>query len=274
MVAFVCAVAMLCSVHAQTLAHPGWRGNNMAPQAWWKHAVFVRLGSDITFASVTQQLDDVASVHADSLILPDLQPAAGVASAQPFDARFGTEDDLDTLLRETAARRMHLLIAAPAGRFVGAEGEGQLRFWMSRGIAGIDVGQAGASDAPQLAVLRKAMNRYAGERVLMGRVTMAVPRSRAARSPLALQIVAVPAAVPVAPNAPARAVELASLQDAAAIGGAVLILNGALLRDADGREAVRKFLLERGARPAQAATATGSAYSRRRHRRRSHPSYR
>ena len=57
----LCVALLLChfiGAQAQTLAHPGWHGNGIASQAWWKHASFVRFGSGVTFAEAANALDN------------------------------------------------------------------------------------------------------------------------------------------------------------------------------------------------------------------------
>ena len=157
---------------AQTLAHPGWRGNGIDAEAWWKHADFVRYPADATFESVAKSLNRISEVGADSFILPDLQaPGAAVqtaASAVPYTARFGTEDDLDALLRETSARRMHVLVELPLARVSG--GSGEARFWLSRGVAGFDVGAVAATDTAALRSLTALSGQFAGRHVVLAHV--------------------------------------------------------------------------------------------------------
>jgi hypothetical protein len=157
----------LCSTiaSAQQLAHPGWRGNNITPEAWWRHTTPVRLPADATFAQVAAALDPISAVPADSLILPDLAPPD--PSPQPFAERFGTEEQLDTLLREASARRMHVLLQAPLARLAAHPGE--VRFWMNRGIAGFDLGTVTAADTGSLQTLRSTLDHFPGQRILLAR---------------------------------------------------------------------------------------------------------
>lgn len=176
------------TAHAQQLAHAGWRGNSIAPEAWWKHAIFVRFGEAITFAAVAQQLDNMADAGADSVLLPDLTPTA----TAPFSDRFGTEDDLDTLLREAAARRMHVLVRMPLQRALQSPGE--VRYWMTRGIAGLDIGTMTPEDMDAARSLRTTLDAFRGDRILIARVLAAAAaattrRKAAQRDPLTLHIV-------------------------------------------------------------------------------------
>ncbi len=157
----------LCSAiaSAQQLAHPGWRGNNITPEAWWRHTTPIRLPADATFAQAAAALDPISAVPADSLILPDLAPPD--QSPQPFAERFGTEDQLDTLLREASARHMHVLLQAPLARLAAHPGE--VRFWMNRGIAGFDLGTITAADTASLQTLRSTLDHFPGQRILLAR---------------------------------------------------------------------------------------------------------
>ena len=183
---------MLCGgvwavARGQQLAHAGWRGNSIAPEAWWKHAAFVRFNSDTTFTGVARAIENMSAVSADSIILPDLQPPAD--APLPFDTRFGSEDDLDALLREASARRMHVLLCMPLQRTEGARGAGEVRFWLSRGIAGFDLGTIAAADMDAARALRAALDHFPGQRILMARtppaaadVAYAAPRRSTSRN--------------------------------------------------------------------------------------------
>ena len=154
-----------CGAHAQQMARPGWRGNSIAPEVWWRHATLVRLPGDTTFVKATAALASVSAVSADSLVLPDLEPGEG--SPQPFAARFGTEEELDALLREASARRMHVLLQVPLARLAAHPDE--VRFWMTRGIAGFDAGTVTAADMARMQALRSALDRFPGQRILLAR---------------------------------------------------------------------------------------------------------
>ncbi len=172
-------------MRAQTLAHPGLRGNGIAPQAWWKHASFVRMGADTTFAGAAHILDAMSEAGVDSMILPDLQPAAD--SSLPFAPRFGSQDDLDALLREASARRMHVLVGMPVTRL--SAGGDEVRFWMSRGVAGFDAGSVTTGDLSVLRGVRSAMAKFPGERILLAHTTDVPQRAAGAqRDPITLHL--------------------------------------------------------------------------------------
>jgi len=181
------SLLVAAGAHAQELAHAGWRGNNIAPEVWWQHASMIRCAPDVTFADVTKMLDHVSDVGADSIILPDLQPTA----TQPYAERFGAEDELDALLREVSARRMHVLLTMPIQRAIKTPGE--VRFWMSRGVAGLDLGTLGAGDMDAAQQLRAALGHYPGRRILLARTTdaalpVASASKKRAADPITLHI--------------------------------------------------------------------------------------
>lgn len=182
------SLLVAASAQAQELAHAGWRGNNIAPEVWWQHASMIRCAQDVTFADVAKMLDHVSDVGADSIVLPDLQPTA----KQPYAERFGTEDELDALLREVSARRMHVLLQMPIQRATSTPGE--VRFWMSRGVAGLDLGTLSAGDMDAAQQLRASLDHFAGRRILLARTTdAALPvvssgRKRSAVDPITLHI--------------------------------------------------------------------------------------
>ncbi|MGI4853595.1 MAG: hypothetical protein ACRYF4_06050 [Janthinobacterium lividum] len=165
---------LCCSIAgAQTLAHPGWHGNGIASEAWWKHAAFVRFDADTTFTKAAESMDAISAAGADSLILPDMLPTGlaqpdAAGATRPFDSKFGDEQDLDTLLREASARRMHVVLHADLLRLAGNAGE--LRFWMSRGIAGFDLGDVTPAQTDTLQLLRGAMDHFPGRRILLAHV--------------------------------------------------------------------------------------------------------
>ena len=182
------------AARAQQLAHAGWRGNSITPEAWWKHAAFVRFSGDTTFAAVAKGIENMSAVSADSIVLPDLQPP--VDASLPFDPRFGSEEDLDELLREASARRMHVLLRMPLERMQGERGAGEVRFWLSRGIAGFDLGTITAAEMDSARLLRATIDRFPGQRILMARTpgaaAFALPSGRSAasrRDPITLHLV-------------------------------------------------------------------------------------
>ncbi len=224
------------AAHAQTLAHPGWRGNGIAAEAWWRHTTIVRLGSETTFAQASAVMDAMSAAGVDTMLLPDPQPAAG--ALLPFAERFGTEDDLDALLREASARRMHVMVTAPLLRLAGSSGE--VRFWLSRGIAGFDVGAVKPFEMDTLLLLRAQMDRFPGQPMLLVRTSTAF---RAMRGGPVLRMLQ-----PGKASSGAFALELESGPEPASVPvgavpvGAVPVVDAALLEKEAGREQVRRML--------------------------------
>lgn len=180
------------AARAQQLAHAGWRGNSITPEAWWKHAAFVRFNDDTTFAAVAKGIDNMSAVSADSMLLPDLKPPAD--ASLPFDPRFGSEEELDELLREASARRMHVLLRMPLARTQGERGAGEVRFWLSRGVAGFDLGTITPAEMESARLLRATMDRFPGQRILMARTPGAgsaatTGRNAVRRDPITLHVV-------------------------------------------------------------------------------------
>lgn len=231
---------------AQTLAHPGWRGNGIAPEAWWRHGAFVRFPADTTFAQVTASLNRMSEAGADSAILPDLQTGpvdAATSAALPFQSRFGTEDDLDTLLREASARRMHVLVQAGVLRLSASADE--LRFWMSRGIAGFDLGDVRPADQDSLGLLQGATERFSGKRVLLARMpdeAGAARRSAAMHDTTLLHLEGM-SHPGVTPDPRAVALEIHSAADLTSLPPhAALVVDAALLAEDDTRALLRRTL--------------------------------
>jgi hypothetical protein len=182
------SLLVAAGARAQELAHAGWRGNNIAPEVWWQHSSMIRCAPDVTFTDVAKMLDHVSDVGADSIVLPDLQPI----TTQPYAEKFGTEDELDALLREVSARRMHVLLTMPIQRAIKTPGE--VRFWMSRGVAGLDLGTLVAGDMDAAQQLRASLDHYPGRRILLARTAdAAIPvtvgsKRHAAADPITLHI--------------------------------------------------------------------------------------
>lgn len=179
------SLLVAANARAQELARAGWRGNGIAPEVWWQHASMIRCAQDVTFTDAVKMLDRMSDVGADSILLPDLEPTA----KQPFAEHLGTEEELDTLLREMSARRMHLLLHMPVQRATSNAGE--VRFWMSRGVAGIDLGTLGSGDMDAVRQLRAALDHYPGHRILLARTAgqdMAAGTRKRGTDPITLHI--------------------------------------------------------------------------------------
>ena len=239
---------------AQELAHPGWRGNAIAPQLWWKHARFVEFDPQDTLAGITKSLDLVSGVGADSILLPAIGSAG--AGTSPIDPRFGTENDLETLLSEAGARHMHVILQASLSSLTGSSGTAAVRFWMNNGIAGFDLGTI-ADDAQthaSLAQLHSQIAAFPGSRILMGTVASV---AKGGSDPLAIHIVR--PGVSSAPASGVTAVEVSApgpQKDALADALTLLfatgqpILDAHMLTDTTAMKALREVLALRSSNPA------------------------
>ena len=87
------------SLHAQTLARPGWEGSGLSAEPWWRSAIFYRIAPEGfqdsdgdglgDLRGIAQRMDYLQSVGADALVLE-----------APF-----ADNGFDDLLSE-ASRRM------------------------------------------------------------------------------------------------------------------------------------------------------------------------
>ena len=190
---------------AQVLARPGWAGAGMAPEPWWRSAVFYRIAPEHfqdsdgdgmgDLRGVAQRLDYLQALGVDAVVLQ-----------LPFD-----DTGFDDLLAGASRRHIRLVIglhrgAAAAGSTSGAaagDPSGELvaegRHWLARGAAGILLPEAPAgagvlSPAEQmrrdiaepllLLSLRRAAAQMPGERVVIP-ASAAPSRQVAPMAPLA-----------------------------------------------------------------------------------------
>lgn len=248
----VCLALFLCAAvaGAQTLAHPGWRGNGIASEAWWKHAAFVRFPADTTFAKAADSLDAISAAGADSLILPDLLPTGSAqldaeGTTHPFDAKFGDEQALDALLREASARRMHVLLGTDLLRLAGNAGE--LRFWMSRGVAGFDLREVTPAQGDTLQLLRGAMDRFPGRRILLAHVPENGNERPRRQDAVTLHLLSPGEAAAGQGGAPiAMEVHTADTLEVPLPANIAVVVDAALLTDETARENLRQALAARG----------------------------
>ena len=170
---------------------------------------------------------------------------------RPFDPRFGSEDDLDALLREASARRMHVLVSIPVARL--SAGDGEVRFWMSRGIAGLDVGTVSTGDLAVLRGVRSAMTRFPGERALIAHAPLdpAAVKDTMRRDPITLHSIAAGGAGRTVTGAPTWwAADITSWDDAAFAWPAqtALVFDVSLLQQADGSALAHSAIARRETR--------------------------
>lgn len=155
---------------AQVLARPGWAGSGVAPEAWWRRAVFYRIDplrfQDSTgdgkgdLQGIVERLDYLQSLGVDALVLDG-----------PVDA-----DSLGELAREASQRHLRVVMALSPAAVAGPR-EALLRSvhdWLGAGIAGLAMPAAGgaqlaggSSYASLAGVLRQMLQSLPGERVLL-----------------------------------------------------------------------------------------------------------
>lgn len=119
-------LALSIAAGAQTLAHPGWRGNGVTVDPWWKHAVIYEVyprsfqdsdGDGIgDLKGITSRLDYVQQLGADAIWLTPIFPSPladfgyDISDYTAIDPQFGTMDDFDDLVREAGKRHIRVLM--------------------------------------------------------------------------------------------------------------------------------------------------------------------
>lgn len=160
---FLCSLA--CDGFGQTLARPGWAGSGMNSDAWWRHAAIYEIDPK-SFADglkgTTQRLDYVQTIGIDAVLLD------GIPSGT-IDPALGTMDDLDDLIHQASSRNIRVLMNLDAKA---ADLTSIARLWLTHGIAGFYVPGATAA---QLGDLRKVLNSFVGQRILVGDVDVNDP---------------------------------------------------------------------------------------------------
>jgi len=154
---------------AQVLARPGWAGSGVAPEAWWRRAVFYRIdparfqdsngdgAGDLQ--GIAQRLDYLQSLGVDGVVLD--------GNVDP--------DGLDDLIREASRAHLRLLVTVTPAMAQGPRDAllAKVHEWLSAGAAGVWVPKAGESNAADgsyaavLTSLRSLIQTFPGERVLL-----------------------------------------------------------------------------------------------------------
>ena len=114
------------AVEAQTLAHPGWRGNGVTTDPWWKHAVIYEIyprsfqdsdGDGIgDLKGITQRLDYLQTLGVDAIWLTPIFPSPqkdfgyDISDYTAIDPQYGTMDDFDELMREASRRGIRVIM--------------------------------------------------------------------------------------------------------------------------------------------------------------------
>ncbi len=171
---------------AQMLAHPGWSGNGMAAEAWWKQAVIYEIypssfqdaSGKGTLKGITQRLDYLQTMNVDAIAISPmyapLQAGADYTTGYTVIApQYGTMDDFDALMREAGRRNIRVLLGMDLDPAVIGEKAAleSVHFWLNHGVAGFELY---ASTVPPTEVhsllhdLRKATDAAVGQRMLVG----------------------------------------------------------------------------------------------------------
>lgn|SRR6187402_129049 len=123
--ACLCLLFGLCAP-AQQLAHPGWRGNGMASEPWWKTAVIYEIyprsfqdsnGDGIgDLKGITQRLDYLRTLGVDAIWLTPIYPSPqkdfgyDISDFTAIDPQYGTMEDFDNLVQEASRRGIRVLM--------------------------------------------------------------------------------------------------------------------------------------------------------------------
>jgi hypothetical protein len=123
---------------AQVLAHPGWTRSNFATEPWYQRAVFYQIPSAAPdFKSLAERLDAMQSTGIDAVIVtpPALLSLTGASAEQAIAAQSAL-DSFDNFTRQATAHGIRVLVAIPAAH-ADADLAGRIRFWLTRGVAGL-----------------------------------------------------------------------------------------------------------------------------------------
>ncbi len=131
-------LALATAASAQVLAHPGWTRSGFAAEPWYQRAVFYQVPSAAPdFKALTERLDAMQSTGIDAVIVtPPALPSLAGASAEQAIAAQSALDAFDTFTRQATARGIRVLAALPAAH-ADADLAGRIRFWLTRGVAGL-----------------------------------------------------------------------------------------------------------------------------------------
>jgi hypothetical protein len=156
-------IALAPAGAGQRLAQRNWAGSGMAPaESWWSRAIFCQVelqgiqaglhGQQTGLKGVTAQLDALESPGCDAIELKVSAESAGAST--PIDARYGTLDDANDLIDGLGKRKLRLVLALPVGSLNGMDStteatlEAEMRFWLSRGVAGFVLQGNGETATP------------------------------------------------------------------------------------------------------------------------------
>jgi len=127
------------TLSAQVLAHPGWtRSNLAAAEPWYQRAVFYQVpNATPDFKALADRLDAMQSTGITAVIVtPPALPSLAGASADQAIAAQSELDSFDNFTRQATARGIRVLAALEAAH-ADADLAGRIRFWLTRGVAGL-----------------------------------------------------------------------------------------------------------------------------------------
>ncbi|MBS1814458.1 MAG: DUF3459 domain-containing protein [Acidobacteria bacterium] len=119
-------VATSFSAGAQMLARPGWKGNGLSEQPWWKNAVIYEIyprsfqdsdGDGVgDIKGITSRLDYLQSLGVDAIWLTPIFPSPqkdfgyDIADFTSIDPQFGTMEDFDELVSQASRRNIRVIM--------------------------------------------------------------------------------------------------------------------------------------------------------------------
>jgi alpha-glucosidase len=166
--------AFVLAAHAQTLAHPGWAGNGITVDPWWRRAVFYRIDPLRFQATGDAGTGDLAGIVRRIGYIQSLGVDAVIVETAPLPS----PDGFDDLTRAAAGSHIRVLaqLGAPASQSPADDARylALARMWLNQGAAGLYVPTAQLAKvdgtghiANLLHALRLLTNSSPGERVLL-----------------------------------------------------------------------------------------------------------
>ncbi len=174
--------ALTCTLSAQTLARPGLAGSGLDKNPWWQRAIFYQVDSpaeSTDFKAIAARLDALRALGVDALLLPApaLPPNGGALPP--------SIEDLDTLLRQSSAHSIRVLLTLPPSSSA-ADLSGVARFWLSRGVAGLHIATPPGTSPEAAQTMTEAVRKLAagtvGQRIILSDVDLALPGANQAPS--------------------------------------------------------------------------------------------
>ena len=174
------------------MARPGWDAAGVNTDPWWQHSIFYKIdptSTPIDFKDLTSRLESLRSLGVDALILP--APSLPTQSANSAPAPDNPAlNDLDELVHQASLRGMRILLTLPANL---PDPFSVSRFWLSRGVAGLQVATPPGADTlftqAVVEALRRITGATVGQRIVLSNLdptatAVAVPTSPTQRAPV------------------------------------------------------------------------------------------